>query len=188
MTLPVLVLADGRERSIERRHPWIFSGAVTELRGEVERGGTVSVCSSSGKPLAVAAFNKDSKLTARFDEARVARALHNLARNAIEAMREKGGTLAIVGELRARDLAITVSDTGPGIPKEIEGRLFQSFVTAGKKGGTGLGLAIVKKIAEEHGGRVDVESSKAGSRFTLVLPQEKLGPSPTQGERAHGPA
>jgi 23S rRNA (cytosine1962-C5)-methyltransferase len=65
VTLPVLVLADGRERSIERRHPWIFSGGVKELRGQVERGGTVSVCSSSGKPLAVAAFNKDSKLTAR---------------------------------------------------------------------------------------------------------------------------
>jgi 23S rRNA (cytosine1962-C5)-methyltransferase len=65
VTLPVLVLADGRERSIERRHPWIFSGGVKELRGQAARGATVSVCSSSGKPLALAAFNPDSKITAR---------------------------------------------------------------------------------------------------------------------------
>jgi 23S rRNA (cytosine1962-C5)-methyltransferase len=65
VTLPVLVLADGRERSIERRHPWIFSGGVHELRGEVKRGDTVSVCSKSGKPLALAAYNADSKIIAR---------------------------------------------------------------------------------------------------------------------------
>jgi signal transduction histidine kinase len=101
-----------------------------------------------------------------------------------------GGVLSIVAEMRGKELHILVSDTGPGIPKEIEGRLFQSFVTAGKKGGTGLGLAIVKKIAEEHGGRVDLESSKAGARFTLVLPQGTPGgsASPGDGKRAHGPA
>ena len=130
----------------------------------------------------------DSKLTARFDEARVARALHNLARNAIEAMRDKGGVLSIAAEMRGTDLCIGVSDTGPGIPKEVEGRLFQSFVTAGKKGGTGLGLAIVKKIAEEHGGRVELESSEAGARFTLVLPQEKQGRPPKTGDPSHGTA
>ena len=70
------------------------------------------------------------------------------------------------------DLVIEVSDTGPGIPKQIEGRLFESFVTAGKKGGTGLGLAIVKKIVNEHGGAVGVQSSPAGTTFTIVLPQD----------------
>jgi signal transduction histidine kinase len=69
------------------------------------------------------------------------------------------------------ELVICVSDTGPGIPMEIEGRVFQSFVTAGKEGGTGLGLAIVKKIAEEHGGTVSVQSSDSGATFELRLPQ-----------------
>ena len=144
----------------------------------------------SGGPAIELKLHVDSKLTARFDEARVARALHNLARNAIEAMRERGGVLDIVAETQGTELRIVVADTGPGIPKEIEGRLFQSFVTAGKKGGTGLGLAIVKKIAEEHGGRVDVESSKAGARFTLVLPQGKPGVAGLGGggEQAHGSA
>ena len=60
----------------------------------------------------------------------------------------------------------------------------------GKQGGTGLGLAIVKKIAEDHGGRVDVESSKAGSRFTLVLPQGKTDEAAAagRGDPTHGRA
>jgi signal transduction histidine kinase len=157
--------------------------------GELGQQLQIEVGHAGGAPIELE-VHVDSKLTARFDEARVARAMHNLARNAIEAMREKGGRLAIQGEMRGSDLLIAVSDTGPGIPKEIEGRLFQSFVTAGKQDGTGLGLAIVKKIAEEHGGRVDLESSQSGSRFTLVLPQGRPdGAAPPNGsDRVHGPA
>jgi signal transduction histidine kinase/putative methionine-R-sulfoxide reductase with GAF domain len=115
-------------------------------------------------------LNIDTKVVARFDEARVARAVHNLARNAIEAM-GKGGVLSLKGKLDGKDLLIAVSDTGPGIPPAIEHRLFQSFVTHGKEGGTGLGLAIVKKIVEEHGGNVRVKSSPRGATFELRLPQ-----------------
>jgi signal transduction histidine kinase len=113
----------------------------------------------------------DSKLVARFDETRMARAIHNLARNAVEAMAEHGGRLTLGAGLEGSDLVIAVSDTGPGIPPEIEGRLFQSFVTANKEGGTGLGLAIVKKIAEEHGGAVSVRSSERGATFEIRIPQ-----------------
>jgi signal transduction histidine kinase len=116
----------------------------------------------------------DSKATARLDEAGIARAIHNLARNAIEAMvPQGGGKLTITAKLQGDQLSIRVSDTGPGIPTEIEGRLFQSFVTAGKKGGTGLGLAIVRKIVEEHGGTVQVQSSPKGAIFDLLLPQSE---------------
>ena len=94
---------------------------------------------------------------------------------AIEAMGDRGGkfTIKVAREKDAEEntLVMTFSDNGPGIPKEIEHRLFQSFATSGKKGGTGLGLAIVKKIAEEHGGSIEVRSSKAGATFVLTLPQ-----------------
>jgi signal transduction histidine kinase/putative methionine-R-sulfoxide reductase with GAF domain len=113
----------------------------------------------------------DNKVVARFDEGRMARALHNLARNAIEAMTPRGGTLTLGGRRDDGALVLSVADTGPGIPAEIEGRLFQSFVTAGKKDGTGLGLAIVKKIVEEHGGTVTVRSSPEGAAFRLTLPE-----------------
>jgi signal transduction histidine kinase/putative methionine-R-sulfoxide reductase with GAF domain len=133
-------------------------------------------------------MNVDSKLVARFDEARVARAVHNLARNAAEAMAERGGRLTISAAMDDRDLVITVSDTGPGIPDEIAGRLFRSFVTANKEGGTGLGLAIVKKIADEHQGRVDVRSSPQGATFSLRLPQRAAQPAASpRGASLDGP-
>jgi signal transduction histidine kinase/putative methionine-R-sulfoxide reductase with GAF domain len=115
----------------------------------------------------------DSNLVARFDEGRVARALHNLARNALEAMGERGGRLTLGAALFGGELTMTVSDTGPGIPKEVESRMFQSFVTHGKRGGTGLGLAIVKKIVDEHGGRIEVRSTSAGASFELWFPQSR---------------
>ncbi|HEY0468280.1 MAG TPA: ATP-binding protein, partial [Polyangiaceae bacterium] len=121
-------------------------------------------------------FQVDTKLVARFDEGRLARVMHNLARNAIEAMGEAGGVLTIGARMDGQDLVITVQDTGPGIPTAIEGQLFQSFVTMGKAGGTGLGLAIVKKIVEEHGGSISVSSSPAGASFELRLPQTTPSP------------
>ncbi|MBX3192686.1 MAG: GAF domain-containing protein [Labilithrix sp.] len=116
------------------------------------------------------------KGTARFDEGKILRVIHNLARNAAEAMADKGGKFTIkTSRTKERDgeesLVITFMDNGPGIPKEIEHRLFQSFVTSGKKGGTGLGLAITKRIAEEHGGSISAHSSSRGATFKLKLPQ-----------------
>lgn len=114
--------------------------------------------------------------TARFDEGKILRVIHNLARNAAEAMADRGGKFTIkTSRTKERDgeetFVITFVDNGPGIPKDIEHRLFQSFVTSGKKGGTGLGLAITKRIAEEHGGSITVHSSSRGATFKLRLPQ-----------------
>src|SRR4029077_1485518 len=87
------------------------------------------------------------RTTARFDQNKITRAVPTLVRNAVEAMGSKGGRVTLhvargvpAEPTRKGDLIIEVSDTGPGIPRQIESRLFESFVTAGKKGGTGLGL------------------------------------------------
>lgn len=107
---------------------------------------------------------------ARFDEAKLRRAIFNLARNAMEAMPD-GGKFTLAFEKEGTDLVIRAQDNGPGIPEEIAGRLFQSFVTAGKKNGTGLGLAIVKKIVDEHKGTVAVKTKAGkGTTFELRLP------------------
>jgi signal transduction histidine kinase len=100
-------------------------------------------------------------------------------------MGPKGGKLTVRVAREAGELVVSVSDTGKGIPREIEDKLFQSFVTAGKRGGTGLGLAIVKKIVDEHAGTITVQSSPQGATFTLRVPQDgPPPPSPLDGVRS----
>jgi K+-sensing histidine kinase KdpD len=161
MQREVLEFARG-ERSIFVRKVYL-NKFFSDVRRQLE-------IETKGMPVELA-FDVDTKLVARFDEGRLARVVHNLSRNAIEAMGEAGGVLTLGARMDAQDLVISVQDTGPGIPKEIAGQLFQSFVTMGKAGGTGLGLAIVKKIVEEHRGNVSVVSSSAGARFEIRLPQ-----------------
>jgi signal transduction histidine kinase len=108
--------------------------------------------------------------SAKFDESKMTRALFNLARNAIDAMPE-GGKFTLHVSRQADELIFRVSDNGPGIPPEIADRLFESFVTSGKKNGTGLGLALVKKIAQEHDGTVSFKSKPGkGTTFEVRVP------------------
>jgi two-component system sensor histidine kinase ChiS len=128
-------------------------------------------------------------LPAWADENRVQQILHNLVGNAIKFT--DSGTVEISAELveieghsvtdntensDPSQLAITVSDTGIGIPEDKRDRIFESFeqadgTTARQYGGTGLGLAITKTLVELHGGTIDVESTVGvGSRFRFTLP------------------
>lgn len=107
---------------------------------------------------------------ARFDENKIKRAIFNLARNAIEAM-PLGGRFTLAVEREGKDLIFRATDNGPGIPTDIADKLFESFVTSGKKNGTGLGLAMVKKIAKEHGGEVTCKTRPGkGTTFELRFP------------------
>jgi signal transduction histidine kinase len=107
------------------------------------------------------------------DEAQLQQAFMNLILNAIEAM-GANGVLGVstetVGEKNARQLKITVQDTGVGIEPENLARLFEPFFTT-KKNGTGLGLAISQRIALEHHGAITVRSKIGeGSAFSMLLP------------------
>ncbi len=107
---------------------------------------------------------------ARFDEVKMKRVIYNIARNAAQAMARGGRFTLHVGKEKDR-LVFRMSDTGPGIPEEMRGRLFESFASHGKADGTGLGLAIVKRIAEEHGGSVECRTrSGKGTTFIVSLP------------------
>jgi signal transduction histidine kinase len=108
---------------------------------------------------------------ARFDTAKVTRLVHNLARNAADALGPRGGgTFAITVERDGGELLLRFEDNGPGIPEAVRQQLFESFVTEGKPGGTGLGLAIVKKVVDEHRGTLAVETGAWGTCFTIRLP------------------
>ena len=141
--------------------------------------------------------------TAYFDEQKMLRVVHNLARNAVQAM-PTGGTFRISTRAEGGQLVFEFADTGLGIPAELEGRLFEPFATSGKKDGTGLGLAIVKKIVEEHHGEITYTTKAgAGTTFRIGLPLEKPAaalersgeaktspgtPPPPEGEAAPGRA
>ena len=106
----------------------------------------------------------------RIDEGKVKRAVINLARNAAEAM-PGGGTFTITALRDGERIVLSFADTGAGIPEAIKDKLFQPFVTEGKRDGTGLGLAIVKQVIEAHGGEVRFESTPGkGTTFTFTLP------------------
>ena len=102
---------------------------------------------------------------------RLTQALLNLFLNAVQAMAH-GGTLRVAARTLPNAMfSITVADTGPGIPPEIQASIFTPYFTT-KSSGTGLGLAIVYQIAEGHGGRMSVGNAAGrGAEFTLTLPE-----------------
>ncbi|MDM8551078.1 ATP-binding protein [Desulfobacterales bacterium HSG2] len=108
------------------------------------------------------------------DENRVQQILHNLVGNAVKFT--ETGTVSVSAEVRDEHLAVTVSDTGIGIPEEKLESIFRSFEQADgsterEYGGTGLGLAVTKQLTELHGGQILAESEPGkGSRFTFTLP------------------
>jgi signal transduction histidine kinase len=108
------------------------------------------------------------------DEQRLTQVLLNLVGNAIKFT--DAGEVRIAATSMNGYFAITVADTGPGIPSEEQARIFEQFHQVDSsntkaKGGTGLGLAIAKQIVEMHGGRIWVESTLGrGATFQLELP------------------
>jgi signal transduction histidine kinase len=109
------------------------------------------------------------------DVRQIEQAVGNLGLNALQAMGE-GGRLT-VGTRRVGDqVEITVTDTGPGIPSEMQERVFEPFFST-KVSGTGLGLPLVREIVEAHGGQFALRSAPGeGACFTLSLPLDASPP------------
>src|SRR5262249_8671290 len=105
------------------------------------------------------------------DRSQVERVIANLVVNAIRYTRQ--GEIEISAEPRGHYVAVSVSDTGEGIPSEYLSHIFDKFVQVpgAATGGAGLGLAISRLIVEAHGGQISVQSVMGhGSTFTFTLP------------------
>jgi PAS domain S-box-containing protein len=106
------------------------------------------------------------------DRGHLNQVLMNLTLNASDAMTLGGKVTIRTGALDGERVWLTVEDTGTGIPETIRDRIFEPFFTtkgAGK--GTGLGLSVVHGIVTQHGGSIEVESTRGeGSRFRIFLP------------------
>jgi len=110
----------------------------------------------------------------RVDSARVEEVIINLLENALR-YSPVDQPITIEARVQQPMLEISVTDHGPGVPKEKQGGLFDKYTQAdGESEGSGLGLYISRKIVEAHGGRIWIESPpkgmKKGARFALTLP------------------
>jgi signal transduction histidine kinase len=185
MTTETLDFARGAERLVLRSVPLglllaeLAAGIEAELPGlAVERD-----------------FEVPGGRRGRLDVDKIRRAVSNVAANARDAMGGRG-PLRFSARVHAgadgsgERLEILLADEGPGVPPEIRDRVFEPFVTLGKKRGTGLGLAVARRFVEDHGGRLELLPPPApperGACFRLVLPLAPPGGGQTpDGE---GPA
>jgi two-component system sensor kinase FixL len=128
-----------------------------------------------------AVFNLAPQLPgAWIDKVQVQQVVINLVRNAVEAMAQMPRRELTIATARAGDdlIAVSVADTGPGLPPEVTARLFQPFVTTKAKG-MGVGLSISRSIIDNMGGRLTADPSPDGGMifsFTLpaAVPQEDM--------------
>jgi len=111
-------------------------------------------------------------LAAVVDPLVLERVISNLVANAV---RYGAPPIRIVAQQRDRHLRVAVEDAGPGVPKDLEGRIFDRFARGGGESGHGLGLAIARAYAQAHGGDLIYDARPSGARFELLIPQERNG-------------
>lgn len=118
------------------------------------------------------------ELPVRADEGLISRLVMNLLDNAVK-YTPRGGAVRVACERQNGHYLISIQDTGQGIPRELQPKIFERFFRVDKVrsrtetdgGGAGLGLAISSWIAQAHGGRIELSrSGPEGSTFTVVLP------------------
>jgi PAS domain S-box-containing protein len=150
-----------------------------------------SVIESVGPMVEPQAAAKDVKLAVKScqpdcfawaDRSKIEQIVLNLLSNAVK-FTDAGSVMVACGEHDGQRVAITVTDTGVGIPSDQHERIFEPFVQIGRSRtlghqGTGLGLAISRDLARAMGGDISVSSEIGkGSQFTLTLPRPSNGPA-----------
>jgi signal transduction histidine kinase len=117
-------------------------------------------------------FQASEEIELPIERARMERVFLNLIDNALEAMPE-GGLIHITERMDTDSVFVQFGDTGPGILPSIRAKLFEPFVSAGKKNGLGLGLALSRQTVLDQGGEIWVEEGSPGARFVIRLPLKK---------------
>ena len=111
-------------------------------------------------------------LAAIVDPLVLERVISNLVANAVH---YGAPPIRIVAQQRDRHLRVAVEDAGPGVPDELEGKIFDRFARGDGQAGHGLGLAIARAYARAHGGDLVYDHRPHGARFELLIPQELNG-------------
>ncbi len=108
------------------------------------------------------------------DATQLRQIIHNLLRNAEDALEGRAGARIVLRTERGiRHARLSIADNGPGFPVELLPRIFEPYVTTKAKG-TGLGLPIVRKIVDEHQGSIEISNApEGGARIDIRLPLVK---------------
>lgn len=155
-----------------------FAGQATPQPVDVPLSTLVGACVASVEP-ARKRYSADVVIdesvagcVLHVDSGQMQRALLNLMFNALDAASDEGTVWVFVKNgATPGTCAIHVADNGPGVPEDIKDQIFNPFFTT-KDSGTGLGLAIAHRIAEAHGGRVEVmDRAGGGAEMVLTLPR-----------------
>ncbi len=150
--------------------------SAVEILGALARKGEVELALRTAEDLPAVTGERDE----------LERLMLNLIENAIKYNRP-GGEVSVILETEGPEVVVEVRDTGIGIPEAALDRIFERFYRVDKgrardQGGTGLGLSIIKHVAQNHGGRVEVESRLGkGSTFRVYLPRSGTATPATAG-------
>ena len=162
MTQDLISFAKGESKVLRRKVflKQFIESVIETVKFEFEESGvTLSVDNQAGP-------------SAYFDEGKMRRVVVNIARNARQALKDRGH---FSWSLTKEDdlLIFTMQDDGPGIPLAIRDRVFEVFATMGKEEGSGLGLAIVKQIVNDHEGEIHLRTKTGvGTTFVISIPQK----------------
>lgn len=190
ISLTMNMLAFSRQRRVE-----LELVQVTKL---VEDCVQVAEAQAAARQVAIIADQDPEIPPVMLDASLIHQAVLNLVTNAVEAVAPGQGVVIVKTAYRPAapgspqaELEISVRDNGPGIPPSKQPWIFQPFNTTKGMRGTGLGLAVAKRVAEEHLGRIVLESAEGkGAHFRIIVPAESgpaRDPSATTSSRTGGP-
>jgi signal transduction histidine kinase len=112
----------------------------------------------------------DKDVTVKLDVKEFFQTYMHIIKNACDAMPD-GGAIVVSTKRTDKNVKIFIKDNGLGIAEALKDKIFEPFMSYGKKEGTGLGLSITRKLVEAHSGKIEVESSVGqGATFIITLP------------------
>ncbi|MGN6550688.1 MAG: ATP-binding protein [Pararhizobium sp.] len=168
------VMSYGRAREAEPKRRYLKLAALVE---DVQ-----DLLFADGGDGIVFIVDVPADLEVEADSEQLFRVIHNLARNAMQAMRADDPSdpslirrVTVSAARRGAVVTITVADTGPGMPEKARANLFAPFRGSARSGGTGLGLAIARELVVAHGGMIElVDEPGPGTVFRITLPDQPV--------------